>query len=301
MQKTYNEFDIVRIRNLKITIAKYFISHRDEMNSVFSKQQLKEYFIFKESDFKTIVKDLFVLYKKSYKINGDLIVYLKKVIQSHDKATKYLNDAENQFLKKFGRFYADFKKDPYSLRELYKSTYEDLKSIIPIIHWGRLPVFNKYLLRNRGFDPETETLDFYNHLDCLKALLQDIKNEGEMMQNTSDLHLGQEMPFTVYTRRWGSTDTYQISRTVDGWYCRHISINGKCKKNGEGALFQNLEHDNVFFPRDGVAYAFEKLWEDADEGKIDFNELSNRLQQVADWISEVEKSILKQPEWVTYY
>ena len=121
------------------------------------------------------------------------------------------------------------------------------------------------------------------------------------MQNTSDLHLGQEMPFTVYTRRWGSTDTYQISRTVDGWYCRHISINGKCKKNGEGALFQNLEHDNVFFPRDGVAYAFEKLWEDADEGKIDFNELSNRLQQVADWISEVEKSILKQPEWVNYY
>ncbi|MBO6244195.1 MAG: hypothetical protein J6O41_06505, partial [Clostridia bacterium] len=179
MQKTYNEFDIVRIRNLKITIAKYFISHRDEMNSVFSKQQLKENFIFKESDFKTIVKDLFILYKKSYKINGDLIVYLKKVIQSHDKATKYLNDAENQFLKKFGRFYADFKKDPYSLRELYKSTYEDLKSIIPIIHWGRLPVFNKYLLRNRGFDPETETLDFYNHLDCLKALLQDIKNEGE--------------------------------------------------------------------------------------------------------------------------
>ena len=34
MQKTYNEFDIVRIRNLEITIAKYFISHRDEMNSV---------------------------------------------------------------------------------------------------------------------------------------------------------------------------------------------------------------------------------------------------------------------------
>ena len=46
MQKTYNEFDIVRIRNLKITIAKYFISHRDEMKSVFSKQQLKEYFIY---------------------------------------------------------------------------------------------------------------------------------------------------------------------------------------------------------------------------------------------------------------
>ena len=66
-------------------------------------------------------------------------------------------------------------------------------------------------------------------------------------------------------------------------------------------MFQNLEHDNVFFPRDGVAYAFEKLWEDADEGKIDFNELSNRLQQVANWISEVEKSILKQPEWVNYY
>ena len=244
---------------------------------------------------------MFVLHKKSYKINEDLLVFLKKAIQSHDKASEYLNISESQFLKKFGRLYTGFKKDPYSLHEQYKSTYEDLKSIIPIIHWGRMPIFNKYLLKNRGFDPETEMLAFYNHFDCLSALLRDIKNEGEKMQNSSDLHLGEEMTFEVYTRRWGSTDTYYVSRTVDGWYCRHISINGKCKKNGEGALFKNLEHDGIFFPRDGVAYALENLWEAADEGKIDFLELSNRLQQIADWISEVEKSILKQPEWVNYY
>ena len=45
----------------------------------------------------------------------------------------------------------------------------------------------------------------------------------------------------------------------------------------------------------------QRLWEDADDGKIDFDELSERLQQVADWISTVEKSVNAQPEWVNYY
>ena len=78
-------------------------------------------------------------------------------------------------------------------------------------------------------------------------------------------------------------------------------MQGECKKNGEGGLFMNLEHDSVFYPKDGVQYALEKLWEDADEGEIDFEELKKRVQQIADWISAVEKSINAQPEWVYYY
>ena len=35
--------------------------------------------------------------------------------------------------------------------------------------------------------------------------------------------------------------------------------------------------------------------------QIDFDELSDRMQQVADWISTVEKSVNAQPEWVNYY
>ena len=89
------------------------------------------------------------------------------------------------------------------------------------------------------------------------------------MSNESDDTLESKIPFKVYTRRWGHEDRYSIKRTVDGWYCGYIAINGKCKKNGEGGLFNNLDHDCIFY--------------------------------LTDWISAVEKSINAQPDWVGYY
>ena len=144
-------------------------------------------------------------------------------------------------------------------------------------------------------------IEYYNHPDCLKALLNEVKNKGIILSNKSDDTLDKEIPFKVYTRRWGHEDTYSIKRTVNGWYCKYIAIRGECEKNGEGGLFKNLDHDSIFYPKEGVAYAMERLWEEADEGEIDFEELSKKLQQIADWISVVEKSINAQPEWVGYY
>ena len=177
-----------------------------------------------------------------------------------------------------------------------------MAEILPVLHWGHLPIFNKYLLYNRGIDPEQHTVEFYGHYDCMKAMLAEIRGSGLEMQISSDDTLGKNLAFEVYTRRWGHTDRYQIQRTIDGWKCSYIAIGGKCDKNGEGGLFNNLNHDAVFFPEEGVKYAMEELWEDADEGRIDLKELQRRLQQVADWISHVEKAVgEKQPEWVNYY
>lgn len=67
-------------------------------------------------------------------------------------------------------------------------------------------------------------------------------------------------------------------------------------------MLANLHHDCVFFPEDGVKYGMEELWEAADEGEVDLEGLQERLQQVADWISHVEKAVgAGQPEWVNYY
>ena len=53
---------------------------------------------------------------------------------------------------------------------------------------------------------------------------------------------------------------------------------------------------------DGVKYALAELWNQAEEGEITFEELQIRLQQIADWISNVEKAVGEgQPEWVGYY
>ena len=83
---------------------------------------------------------------------------------------------------------------------------------------------------------------------------------------------------------------------------KRISINVKCDKDGTGALLHNLHHDSVFYPEDGVKYALAELWNQAEEGEITFEELQIRLQQIADWISNVEKAVGEgQPEWVGYY
>ena len=216
---------------------------------------------------------------------------------------KYLPSAEADFIKVYGEYYDRVKRNKYSgyIYEEYQEVFDRIKDILPIIHWGKLPLFNRYLLYNRGVDPEKNTVEFYDHIDCLNALLAEIRNKGICLSNESDNSLDRKMIFRVYNRRWGHEDRYIITRTIDGWHCGHISINGECKKDGTGSLISNLEHDCIFYPKDGVKYAMQRLWEDSDDGIIDFDELSRRIQQVADWISAVEKAVGTQPDWVGYY
>lgn len=146
--------------------------------------------------------------------------------------------------------------EKYTLSDTER-TYID--KILPVLHWGHLPIFNKYLLYNRGIEPEQHTVEFYGHYDCMKAMLAEIRGSGLEMQISSDDTLEKNLTFEVYTRRWGHTERYQIQRTIDGWKCSYIAIGGKCDKNGEGGLFNNLDHDAVFFPEGGVKYAMEEL------------------------------------------
>jgi len=296
-------WDKVRERNLTVNIAKKLIANEIVEKKTFSQQELKDLFAFKESDFIHVASYIFDLKDDQYVMTSDFSGFVDKIVQSNKAVKESLSAAEAEFIKVYGAFREEAEKDSYRAYagDKYHKMFDRLKTIIPIIHWGRLPIFNKYLIYNREINPELEMIEFYDHPDCLNALLNEVKNQGIVLTNKSDDTLNKNMPFKVYTRRWGHEDTYSIKRTVDGWYCGYIVIQGECKKNGEGGLFSNLDQDSIFYPRDGVAYAFEKLWEDADDGEIDFDELSERIQQIADWISAVEKSIDSQPEWVGYY
>lgn len=293
----------VRERNLKINIAKQIILKNICIDKIFTRQEIKDTFAFKESDVLFAVPNLFDKNDDVYVMNSECAEFVEKVIQSNKAVKDCLLEAEADFIRLYGAFHAEAKKNAYGVYagNYYKKMFEKLTEIIPIIHWGKLPIFNKYLLYNREMDPEMEMMEFYDHPDCLDALLNEVKDNGIILTNKSDETLDKEMPFVVYTRRWGHEDRYTIKRTVDGWFCGYMSIHGECEKNGEGGLFMNLDHDAVFYPKDGVKYALKELWEDADDGEIDFEELKKRMQQIADWISAVEKSISAQPEWVGYY
>lgn len=293
----------VRERNLKINFAKQLIIRGLSERKSFTRQEIKDIFSFKESDILYIAPDLFDIREEDYVMTSEFAEFIDKVVRSNTAVKEYLPAAEAEYIRIYGSFCEEAEKDMYRAYagDRYQKLFNKLKEIIPIIHWGRLPIFNKYLLYNREKDPELEMIEYYEHPDCLNALLNEVKSKGIILSNKSDDTLDKEIPFKVYTRRWEHEDRYYIKRTVNGWYCGYLAIRGECKKNGEGGLFNNLDHDYIFYPKDGVAYAMEKLWEAADEGEIDYDELAKRIQQIADWISAVEKSIETQPEWVGYY
>ena len=298
------EWDNVRIRNLQISIARGLKAKEWGSDRTFSESELKQVFRFKVSDLTYYADAFFERSGEMYILSGKEKKYMDKILYAKRMAMDFLRDADAKFVAEFGSFHDEYEDAGYGnfSHSRYQKVEESVAELLPVLHWGHLPIFNKYLLFNRGINPEQKTVEFYDHYDCLKAMLDEIRGKGQSMQIKSDETLEKDLTFEVYTRRWGHADRYRMKRTIDGWNCSHIAINGKCGKNGEGALLANLHHDCVFFPEDGVKYGMEELWEAADEGEVDLEGLQERLQQVADWISHVEKAVgAGQPEWVNYY
>ena len=295
--------ELVRSRNLRISIARELAQQNSTLDEVYETTEIMERFSFCKRDIKYKLEEFFEPTKERYILNTKTRSFLQKVLLAHHTALPFLGEAEVVFLKSFGRYCDEFKTNYHNFDySRFRSIYNGLLDVIPVLHWGLLPILNKYLMINSRRIPEDDVLSFYDNYDMLHAMLKDIRGEGEKMTTKGDETLGQEMTFSVYTRRWQHKDNYRILRTVDGWNVGHKAIRGTCEKDGTGALFMNLEHDSVFYPKDGVKHALSILWEQANEGELTVEELKVKLQQIADWISMVEMAIGKgQPDWVNYY
>ena len=285
-----------------MAIAKACAAEDLSLERVYTIEEIAQYFSFCKRDLRDSLNEFFSTCGEGYAFNTETLEFLRKAINSHREALPVLEEAEITFVKAFGRFpdvlHQEHRLDYKALRK----TYGSLHDVLTVLHWGRLPILNRYLMINSGRIPEDDLIDFYDQYDMLNAMLKDIQGKGEVMSKKADETLDRAMSFCVHTRRWGHRDTYTMSRTLDGWEVKHIAINGACEKDGTGALFINLNHDCVFYPEDGVKYALSKLWEEADEGELTFDELQTKLQQIADWISTVEKAVGDgQPDWVGYY
>ena len=294
-----------RKRNLKISIVKGILKNDFDLKRQYSRVDLIQYFYFRQRDLLLYCNEMFELIDSQYVLTEQMCHWIKEVIKRHKQAKEHLQDAQVLFEKTFGRFEDEYESskhwdfDGFTLNNIYKN---QLHSVMQVLHWGMLPIIPEYLMVNSERIPEKGIVDFYNHYHMLQQMRKEILGKGAVMDVKGDLTLDKEMTFKVYTRRYGHEDTYRIKRTVEGWEVRHISINGKCDKDGTGALLQNLDHDSVFYPEEGVKHALEELWNQAEEGEMDFQDLQIRLQQIADWISVVEKAVGEgQPAWVNYY
>lgn len=293
-----------RRRNLLISIIRGILRENYEVSREYTLFEIETVFHFRKRDIAYNLEYFFEQSGEKFVLTAKKLDDAKKILKKHHQVIGQLETAKVLFIKSFGRFHDDYKNSNGFLldHERLRKIYSNLHPVIQILHWGMLPILSKWLMINSGRLPEKDVIEFYDHYHMLTALLNEIRGRGETMETKGDDTLNKEMNFSVYNRRWGHSDVYRIERTVDGWIVNHIAINGKCAKDGEGTLMKNLHNDSIFFPEDGVKYALSNLWDEAEDGNLTLEELQKKLQQIADWISSVERAVGEsQPDWVNYY
>lgn len=151
---------------------------------------------------------------------------------------------------------------------------------------GIPPKHRKHMLDNRGTSADDPA--FYNHVHPAEDLLKFI---GDTTSNNDppDRTIGHEFIVNIHSQRWGHEDTYELVRTVEGWTVHFMSSGGECNERGEPHLYDALDHDGITYPSSLPDYLAE-VWRRAASEGLSAEEVQAALDQLAAWVSSVEKS-----------
>ena len=294
-----------RERNLLIKMAKICVKEKSKIKSSFSIEDINTAFYFRQSDIKSLLNKFFSKKGDKYNINQEKRAIIESIIQKHEESIVKFEASEKDYIEQFSSFRNEYKNNihGFDFNNEYQKLYSNLEPHLEILHWSILPEYNEQTMINSRMLPENNLKEYYEHYHTLEDLYEALKGTSIPIESLKgDKNLNRKLTFRVFSRRWGHDDCYTVERRIDGWYASHISINGLSKKDGTGALIVNFQHDLIQFPEDGVKYALETLWDMADETEMTVDELQNKLQEIADWISAVEKVVGEyQPDWCGYY
>ncbi|MGL5716350.1 MAG: hypothetical protein ACRCXX_13505 [Cetobacterium sp.] len=116
-----------------------------------------------------------------------------------------------------------------------------------------------------------------------------------------DILLDAELNFRIYEKRWNEYTNHILKITINGWIILKDGNVLKSKRNGQGAIFNILDEANIFYPKDGIGFALEKLWNQFSDKEIDERELQYKLSEIAIWISDVERYLRRnKPKWINF-
>jgi hypothetical protein len=292
------DLEQARLRNLIIKITHAVIEDKLDLNINFEDGDVFKKLYFKRSDLEIHRKDIFK--------NNFILEEIKEKVNLYNK--KYQESFKYNEEERFKNLY--FELDSYfkthnSDEMKFKQNIKEANDIATRLHWKYLPIYVEQFIVNNGVLPEDQLGYFYNHFHAIEDLYRYIftDNKIDWKSIDGDINLDKEMVFKVYTTRWGHYDNYTIKRTLNGWFVEHLMANnGDSDKNGDGALLEKLDHDSVAYPTEGVKYALEILWNEADTTEMTVEELQKRLNEIALWIEQVEKVTHEyQPNWCGYY
>lgn len=289
------------IRNLKVKFVKIFIKNKmDNFSRTFSEKDLTNTLYLRKIDREELLNVLFNQADNKYTFKPDVEKYLKDVFKYYEENKLKYNKQKGTFIDEYEKYIREVERVGYN-ESKFQDFWSKINSFIPAIHWGSLPIYKEEYVSKRGLNNlDKNPFEYYNDYYTLSDLYKWVKVEDKWEPSLlGDCNLDIEMEFPVYTRRWGHEDYYRISRTTTGWYINFLSINGDSEKDGTGKIFANLKHDGVFFPEEDIKNAFSILWDDADRREMPISELKRKLQDIASWISNVEKAVKEhKPEWI---
>lgn len=192
------------------------------------------------------------------------------------KVTEEYKEAKGRILK------WNFDAENEENNDLWKKLVQDSVDLHELIQ----PIHSSRMINARECFPDEDTNEFYNHFDSIKDLLNFIANP-KCNNEPIDQTLGIEFKFTVYSRRWGHSDTYRITRNAKGWYVEHLFLKGQCDQSGCPYLFDILEHDSINYPKSLTKF-MNSIWEYGAMG-YPKEVISKKINKIAEWISICEK------------
>lgn len=314
MSITYEE---ARIRNLKIKIANAIIQDSTvSLNEKFDNEKLVKLFYFKQRDIEQLKTKLF---DEEGQLFDGIKSSIEGIIQTNNSVHQQINYEEERGKLKEGYLALKNHYDAFKNNQKFiEQTLRGLSEVSRNLHYYILPIYEESFICNSGIIPEDDLDNYYYHFHSVEDLYRCIFEADKSVSWKStggDLNLGYKLNFKVYTSRWGHYDNYTISREYYGWKIGAFGKNAECAKNGEvlkeegkdyvtehTGLYYFLNHDSVQYPRNGVEYALEVLWNEADLKEMEVVELQSKLSDIAEWISGVEKATHQyQPSWCNYY
>jgi hypothetical protein len=303
------EFKDARRRNLKIKLFKIKLSKGNIFEQHFTKESINKKLFFKKSDITLFINDFFESCgEEHYILKKEIHENFEEFFKKHEEyfeQKEELEEALEGYYKKIKNIFLNFEPSSNAQKLI-----EEAKDIAAKLHWLYLPIYPEQSIINSDLIPEEDVLEYYTHFHMIEDLYKVIFENGEIEWNNieGDINLNMSMKMKLYSVRWGHDDIYSVMRTVDGWNFKHLSYNVSCDIDGtiknkeRSGFYKILDHDSIQYPYEGVKYAFESLWKEADKDSMTVQDLQKKLQDIADWISEVEKTIkLHQPIWVGYY
>lgn len=299
MRGEINMLNKAKERNLIVKLFKAYRKDETILNRELTEQELQEHLFFKKGDMARA--QILANNNSGYIITEQALKNLKIIIRKNEEAIQYLvehPEIEDEFKQLYSEIKKSFNDHGYKHEER-QLKFKRAIEIAEILHWKYVPVYGEQMMVNRRVVPEGNIVEYYSSFHALEDLYREIIGEGKNHATLEgDINLNKKLSFRVYTSRFGHDDVYNMKRTTDGWYVEHISINGPSDKCGKGALKENLRHDGVIYYEEGVESALEILWNEADSTTMSIDELQVKLQQIADWISEMERARSQhQPEW----